>query len=177
MQVSFMCRQYNLKVWLQVDVSNVLIYHVFVRLTHFLCNNSSVVLSLFVCLIVFYYVSLSHRWYFPSLTNLTNLYLKKKCAWQKSSMMHDPPGNQGSFWLSLSRVRLFATPWTAAHQASLSITNSRSFLKLMSIKSVMPSNHLILCHPLLILPSIFPRIRLFSNESALHIRWLKSRRY
>ena len=72
---------------------------------------------------------------------------------------------------SLSCVRLFATPWTAARQASLSITNSRSLLKLMSIESVMPSNHLILCHPLLLLPSIFPSIRVFSNESALHIRW------
>ena len=68
---------------------------------------------------------------------------------------------------SLSRVRLFATPWTAARQASLSITNSQSLLKLMSIESVMPSNHLILCCPLLLLPSIFPSIRVFSNESAL----------
>ena len=66
---------------------------------------------------------------------------------------------------SLSRVRLFETPWTAAHQASLSITNSRSLLKLMSIESVMPSNHLILCCPLLLLPSVFPSIRVFSNES------------
>ena len=66
---------------------------------------------------------------------------------------------------SLSCVRLFATPWTAARQASLSITNSRSLLKLMSIKPVMPSNHLILCHPLLLPPSIFPTIRVFSNES------------
>ena len=74
---------------------------------------------------------------------------------------------------SLSHVRLFVTPWTAAHQASLSITNSRSSLKFMSIKSVMPSSHLILCHPLLLLPSIFPSIRVFSNESALCIRWPK----
>ena len=65
------------------------------------------------------------------------------------------------------------TPWTAAHQASLSITNSQSSLKLMSIESVMPSNHLILCHPLLLLPSIFPSIRVFSSESALRIRWPK----
>ena len=70
---------------------------------------------------------------------------------------------------SLSDVRLFATPW--ARQASLSITNFWSFLRLMSIKSVMPSNHLILCHPLLLLPSIFPGIRVFSNESVLCIRW------
>ena len=72
---------------------------------------------------------------------------------------------------SLSRVQLFATPWTAAHQASLSITNSQSLLKLMPIELVMPSNHLILCRPLLLLPSIFPSIRVFSNESVLHIRW------
>ena len=74
---------------------------------------------------------------------------------------------------SFSYVQLFATAWTAARQASLSITNSRSLLKLMSIELAMPSNHLILCHPLLLLPSIFPSIRVFSNESALHIRWPK----
>ena len=74
---------------------------------------------------------------------------------------------------SLSRVQLFATPWTAAHQASLSITNSWSLHKLMSIELVMPSNHLILCRPLPLLPSIFPSIRVFSNESALRIRWPK----
>ena len=72
---------------------------------------------------------------------------------------------------SLSHVGLFVTPWTAAPQASLSISNSRSLLKLMVIELVMPSNHLILCHPLLPQPSIFPSIRVFSNESALHIRW------
>ena len=76
-----------------------------------------------------------------------------------------------------SCVRPFATPWTAARQASPSITNSRSLLKLMSIESVMPSNHLILCHPLLLLPSIFPSIRIFSNESALCIRWPKNRSF
>ena len=74
---------------------------------------------------------------------------------------------------SLSRVWLFATPWTAACQASLSATSSQSLLKLMSIESVMPSNHLTLCHPLLLLPSIIPSIRVFSNESVLHIRWSK----
>ena len=73
----------------------------------------------------------------------------------------------------LSRVRLFATPWTAAHQASLCITNSQSLLKLMSVESVIPSNHLIFCRPLVLPPSIFPSIRLFSNESALCIRWPK----
>ena len=73
----------------------------------------------------------------------------------------------------LSHVQLFVTPWTAACQASLSITNSCSFLKLMSIKLVMPSNHFILCCPLLLLPSIFPSIGIFSNESVLCIRWSK----
>ena len=75
--------------------------------------------------------------------------------------------------VQFSLVWLFVTPWTVALQASLSITNSRSLLKLMSIESVMPSNHLILCHPLLLSPSIFPSIRVFSNESALRIRWPK----
>ena len=74
---------------------------------------------------------------------------------------------------SLSNVQLFAAPWTAIHQASLSITNSLSLLKFMSIESVMPSNHIILSHPLLLLPSIFPIIRVFSNELALCIRWPK----
>ena len=84
------------------------------------------------------------------------------------------PSNLGiSSLQSLSRVQLFATPWTVAHQASLSITNSWSLLKLMSIESMMPSNYLILCHPLLLLPSVIPSIRVFSNESVLHIRWPK----
>ena len=74
---------------------------------------------------------------------------------------------------SLSHVRLSATPWTPAHQATLSITNSRSPSKTMSIESVMPSNHLILCRPLLLLPSIFPSIRIFSKKSLLWIRWPK----
>ena len=73
----------------------------------------------------------------------------------------------------LSCVQFFVTPWTAARQAFLSITNSWSFFKLMSIESVMPSNHLILCHPLLLLPSVFPSIRVLSNESALRMRWPK----
>ena len=80
-------------------------------------------------------------------------------------------------WISsvqlLSHVWLLATPWTAARQASMSITNSRSLLRLMSIELMMPSNHLILCCPLLLLPSIFPSIRIFSNESVLRIRWPK----
>ena len=79
---------------------------------------------------------------------------------------------QSSSVKSFSCVRLFAIPWTTARQASLSITNSWSLLNLMSIESVRPSNHLILCHPLLLLPSIFPSIRIFSSESILCIRWL-----
>ena len=82
-----------------------------------------------------------------------------------------PSSVQFSSVQSLSHVRLFATPWIAAHQASLSITNSWSSLKLMSIESVMPSSHLILCRPLLLLSPIPPRIRVFSNESTLHMRW------
>ena len=83
-----------------------------------------------------------------------------------------------SYWIVLvvhllSHVRLFVTLWIAARQASLSITNSQSLLKLLSTESVMPSIHLILCHPLLLLPSIFPIIRVFSNESALQMRWPK----
>ena len=82
-----------------------------------------------------------------------------------------------SSFQSLSHVQLFATPWTAACQASLSFTNSQSLPKLMSIESVMPSNHLILCRPLLLLPSIFPSIRVFSSESVLHIRWPKDQSF
>ena len=83
------------------------------------------------------------------------------------------PSVQFSSVQSLSRVWLFATPWISAHQASLSITNSRSSLRLTSIESVMPSSHLILCHPLLLLPPMPPSIRVFSNESTLHMRWPK----
>ena len=87
------------------------------------------------------------------------------------------PSSVAQSVLSLSLVRLFATPWTVASQASLSITNSRGIPKPMSIESVMPSNHLILCCLLLLLPSIFPSIRGFSNESTLHIRWPKYWRF
>ena len=102
---------------------------------------------------------------FPSPGDLPNPGIEPKSATLQA----------GAFSLiqSLSCVRLFATPWTAARQASLSITNSQSPPKPMSIESVMPSNHLIFCHPLLLLPSIFPSIRVFSNDSALHIRWPK----
>ena len=86
------------------------------------------------------------------------------------SLMHM---DQFSSVQSFSHVWLFATPWTAAPQANLSIINSRSLLKLVSIESVMPSNHLILCRPLLLPHSVFPSIRVFSNESVLHIRWPK----
>ena len=92
-----------------------------------------------------------------------------------SSEVKNLPANAGdvSSVRSRSCVQLFATPWTTAHQAYLSITNSRSLLKITSIKLVMPSNHLILCCPLLLLPSIFPSIRVFSSELALCIRWPK----
>ena len=101
------------------------------------------------------------RWEIPLCCSVTS-----KCSWQA-------PVCNSEFIHSLSSVRLFVTSWTAAHQASLSITNSWSLLKLMSIESVMPSNHLILCCPLLPLPSIFPSIRVFPNESVLLIRWSK----
>ena len=98
-------------------------------------------------------------------------------SWSTTLLPHHKPirreALQFNLVQSLSHVRLFVTPLIAAHQASLSITNSQSLLKLMSIKSVMPSNHLILCHPLLLLPSIFPSIRVFSNESVLHTKWPK----
>ena len=90
------------------------------------------------------------------------------CAWSFSMVIRQFNSVQ-----SLSRVWLFVTPWITARQPSLSITNSRSSLKLVSIESVMPSSHLILCHPLLLLPSIPPSIRVLSNESILHMRWPK----
>ena len=93
--------------------------------------------------------------------------------WVFSEMFHDKKDSNSVYFSvqSLSRVRLLATPWTVARQASLSITNSWSPPKPMSIESMMPSNHLILYRPLLLLPAIFPSIRVFSNESALRIRW------
>ena len=91
----------------------------------------------------------------------------------ENSWTSDEVTSQFSSIQSLSRVQLFETPWTAAHQASLSITNSWSLLKLLSTESVIPSNHLILCHPLLLLPSTFPSISVFSGESVLCIRWSK----
>ena len=106
------------------------------------------------------------KWIFYSSSPQTSWIMSHLCYMSVSV-------SQFSSVQSLSRVRVFATPWIAAHQASLSITNSQSSLKLMSIESVMPSSHLILCCPLLLLPSIPPSIRVFSNESTLHMRWPK----
>ena len=102
---------------------------------------------------------LKHQNHFYVRTGLLNAKLSKYLVQKFSSVQ------------SLSCIWLFETPWTAARQASLSFIISWSLLKLMSIKSMMPSNHLILCHPLLLLPAIFPSIRVFSSESVLHIRW------
>ena len=107
------------------------------------------------------------------------IYLENKKLWNQQatlftveiSCFQSPAYWGASSVQSLSSVWLFATPWTAARQASLSITNSQSLLKLMFIELVMPSNHFILCRPLLLLPSIFPSIRVFSNESVLRVRW------
>ena len=110
----------------------------------------------------------------PSPGDLPNLGIKStSLALKTDSLPSEPPGKLFSSVQSLSHVQLFATPWTTACQASLSITNPRSLFKLMSIKSVMPSNHLMLCRPLLLLPSIFSSIRVFSSESVLRIRWPK----
>ena len=113
------------------------------------------------------------------LINLTSQ-IKKIDKITKNTLTNDslsfvlhPTENQFSSVQSLSHVQLFATPWTAAHQPSLSITNSRSSLRLTSIESVMPSSHLILCRPLLLLPPISPSIRVFSNESTLCMKWPK----
>ena len=102
------------------------------------------------------------------------LWDSKNCSsWSSSAHRISQARILIAIFQSLSHVWLFATPWTVAWQASLFFTISQSLLRLISIKSVMPSNHLILCHPLLLLPSIFPSIRVFSNESALQIRWPK----
>ena len=113
--------------------------------------------------------SLGER-YYVSILNLKVRVWNFKYKFQST---HGPLETQLHSVQSLSRVRLFATPWTAARQASLSITNSRSSLRLTSIESVMPSSHLILCRPLLLLPPIPPSIRVFSNESTLRMRWPK----
>ena len=121
-------------------------------------------MSTYLSYLYFLYLVICRPW------GMINHELKlDKCIYTKTyTWIH-----QFSSVQSLSRVQLFETPWAAACQASLSIINSWSLLKPMSIESVMPSNHLILCHPLFFLPSIFPSIRVFSNESTLHIRWPK----
>ena len=118
-------------------------------------------------------------WWATSMSTKCWTWLKRLSTAQHDNSMTDGEG-QGSLVCCstvpvqpFSHVWLFATPWTTACQTYLSITNSQSLPKPMSNESVMPSNHLILCHPLLLLPSIFPSIRVFSNESALHIRWPK----
>ena len=113
----------------------------------------------------------------PTVISDTNGQTSSLVKSNTSSVMHLHYKIQFSSVQSLSHVQLFATPWTAARQAYLSITNSRSLPKLMSIESVMPSNHLIFCHPLLLLLSVFPSIRVFSNDSALRIRWPKYRSF
>ena len=109
--------------------------------------------------------------------DVNNLYTVKSlldpCSCIALTSANQMPLSVSSVQLSHSVVSNSATPWSAARQASLPITNSQSLLKLMPIESVMPSNHLILCHPLLLLPSIFPSIRVFSNELVLRIRWPK----
>ena len=111
---------------------------------------------------------------FPSPGDLPHLGIKPcSSAFQADSLLSELPGKPSSVQFSYSAVSDSATPWTIACQASLSITNSRRLLKLMSIQLVMPSKHLILCHPLFLLPSIFPGIRVFANESVLCITWPK----
>ena len=114
--------------------------------------------------------------------SISPLFWKQSHLWIQMKPAEEFPSQPTESWewssqfssvQSLSHVWLFATPWTAARQASLSITNSQSSLKLMSIESVMPSSHLILCHPLLLLPPIPPSIRVFSNESIIGMRWPK----
>ena len=124
------------------------------------------------------------RWPLSHILRISTWVFNKLCWHKTKTLRHThqpspPVSPDGSSILhvasvqSLSRVRLFVTPWTAAHQASLSISNSQSLLRFRSIESVMPPSHLILCHPFLLLPSIFPSIRVFSSELPLHIRWPK----
>ena len=116
-------------------------------------------------------VNLGHFYLFPVICVRGQAIQETEwCSWDKQ---HFNPSFSGVVIQPLSHVQLFVNPWTAAHQASLSLTVSQSLLKLMSIESVMLSNHLILCHPRLLPPSIFPSIRVFSNESILCIRWPK----
>ena len=112
---------------------------------------------------------LFHFWF----ENVVPIKCRNRRKIDYSLSIYTRDGVQFSSVQLLSRVQVFLTPWTAASQASLSIANSQNLLRLMSTESVMPSNHLILCHPLLLLSSIFPSIRVFSNESVLCIRWPK----
>ena len=113
------------------------------------------------------------QWCYPTISSSATLLLLLPSVFPSIRVFPNESALCISSVQLLSHVRLFATPWTAACQASLSITNSRSLTKLISIQLVMPSNHLILCRPLLVLPSILPSIRVFSNESVLCIRWPK----
>ena len=123
------------------------------------------------------WLGLDLTWLMESWSTVSSLGKIKKASLQNQSVyLRRKPQEGSSPVQSLSCVWLFVIPWTAACQASMFITSSRSLLKLMSIESVMPSNHLILCRPLLLLPSIFPSIRVFSNES-VHIRWPKCWRF
>ena len=114
------------------------------------------------------------KWFLSSKNGISKWLVLLPCRTLTSCVFHLANLFSMSFLVvvvqSPSRVWLFVTPWTAAHQASLSITNTQSLLKLTSIESMMPSNHLIFCHPLPLLPSVFPSIRVFSKESVLHIR-------
>ena len=123
---------------------------------------------MYVCVYIYIYCPSRFCKDFPSLLYIYIHLLAKSLCCSPETITILLIGYQFSSVQSRSHVRLFATPWTAARQASLSINNSRSLLKLISIELEMPSNHLILCHPLLLPPSIFPSIRVFSNESALH---------
>ena len=146
------------------------------------CGFQNIYLSLNMTLRIFLYIQTHLHFIFCELMFVSSSPLQILMRWSLrpwfwkllnvSEMVHFLWYKFNSVQL-LSRVWLFAIPWTTTRQASLSITNSRSLLKLMSIESVMPSNHLILCCPLLLLPSIFPSIRVFSNESVLHIWWSK----
>ena len=124
-------------------------------------------LNYHVSLRVLIHINIGHPWLKAIKINRRKSCNLLKACWVTSTVL------QFSSVQLLSHVRLFATPWITAHQASLSITNSQSLLKLMSIESVMPSSHLIHCRPLLLLPSIPPSIRVFSNESTLCMRWPK----
>ena len=124
-------------------------------------------------------LEITHSWGKQSAARSESALMAQRLERQRNSYFAWIP----SFWMTmeffaavvqlLSRVRLFTTPWTAEHRASLSLSLSQSLPKFMSIESVMPSNHLILCHSFLLLPSVFPSIRVFSNKLALHIRWPK----